>query len=59
MANAREAFAIESALGRCKPDGPHDDVAGVQALPHFQPKVRSAPGHTFYETPIRKAVAMP
>jgi hypothetical protein len=59
MANAREAFAIESAVGPCKPDGPHADAAGAQALPHFQPKVRVLPGHTFYETPVRKAVVSP
>jgi hypothetical protein len=59
MANAREAFAIESAIGRCKPDGPHEDVAGTLALPHFQQKVRVVPGHTFYETPVRKAVTPP
>jgi hypothetical protein len=59
FANAREAFAIESAVGPCKPDGPHEDVAGARALPHFQPKVRRAPGHTFYETPVRKAVTNP
>jgi hypothetical protein len=59
FANAREAFAIESAVGPCKPDGPHEDVAGTQALPHFQPKVRTSPGHTFYETPVRKAVPGP
>ncbi len=52
--NAREAHAIESAIGPCKPDGPHVDVAGVKALPHFQPKTRPPEGHTFYEVPTRK-----
>jgi hypothetical protein len=56
FANARKAFAIESAVGACKPDGPHADVAGGKALPHFQQKVRPPMGHTFYETPVRKAV---
>jgi hypothetical protein len=55
FANAALAHAIESAVARCKPDGPHD-VAGSLALPHFQPKKRPPSGHTFYETPVRKAV---
>ena len=54
--NAKEAYAIESAVGPCKPDGPHVDVAGAKALPHFQQKAPPPAGHTFYETPIRKAV---
>ena len=59
FANARQAHAIESAAGPCKPDGPHSDVAGVQALPHFQQKVQPPAGHTFYKTPIRKALDPP
>ena len=56
FANAREARAIESAVGPCIPDGPHIDVAGALALPHFQQRVCAAEGHSFYETPIRKAI---
>lgn len=54
--NARQAFAIESAVGPCKPDGPHTGVAGARALPHFQQNVVPPAGHTFYETPKRKVV---
>jgi hypothetical protein len=57
--NAREAHRIESAVGPCKPDGPHLDVAGTRALPHFQQKTPIPMGHTFYEVPTRKAVAAP
>ena len=56
FANAREAYAIESAVGPCVPDGPHLDVAGALALPHFQQRAAPPQGHTFYETPVRKAV---
>ena len=56
FANAREAYAIESAVGPCVPDGPHLDAAGALALPHFQQRVPPAEGHTFYETPVRKAI---
>jgi hypothetical protein len=56
FANAREAFAIESTVGRCIPDGPHLDAAGALALPHFQQRVPPPQGHTFYETPVRKAI---
>jgi hypothetical protein len=59
FANAREAHAIESAVGPCKPDGPHEDAAGDLALPHFQQRVRPPEGHTFYETPVRKATPKP
>lgn len=55
FANAIQAHTIESAVGPCKPDGPHADVAGIQALPHFQQKMQPPTGHTFYETPRRKA----
>ena|SRR2546428_9930183 len=56
FANARLAHRIESAVGPCKPDGPHVDTAGAMALPHFQQKATPPAGHTFYETPKRKAV---
>jgi hypothetical protein len=55
--NSREAHAIECAVGPCIPDGPHLDVAGSLALPHFQQRVPPPLGHTFYETPVRKAIA--
>jgi hypothetical protein len=54
--NALEAQRIESAVGPCLHDGPHLDVAGVLALPHFQQRQPPPEGHTFYETPIRKAI---
>jgi hypothetical protein len=56
LANPREAYAIESAVGPCVPDGPHLDVAGALALPHFQQRAATPEGHTFYETPVRKAI---
>ena len=56
FANAPEAHAIESAVGPCIPDGPHLDAAGVLALPHFQQRMAPPEGHSFYETPIRKAM---
>ena len=56
FANAKLAYAIEAAVGACKPDGPHTGGAGAQALPHFQQKNPPPGGHTFYETPLRKAV---
>jgi hypothetical protein len=59
FANAREADVIELSVGPCKPDGPHSDVAGALALPHFQQKSGHPEGHTFYETPVRKAVPGP
>ena len=59
FANASQAFDIESTVGPCKPDGPHTDVAGALALPHFQQKTAPHPGHSFYETSIRKAVTTP
>jgi hypothetical protein len=59
FANARLAYAIESTVGPCKPDGPHLDVAGARALPHFQQRSGVPPGHTSYETSVRKAVTTP
>jgi hypothetical protein len=59
FANAREAHAIESAVGPCIPDGPHLDSAGALALPHFQQRTPPPDGHSFYETPIRKAIPKP
>jgi hypothetical protein len=54
--NRRTAFLIESkANGAVKRCPPHPN-AGPQSLPHFQPDSRPPEGHTFYETPDRKAL---
>jgi hypothetical protein len=54
-ANRRLAGQIElSACGTVKRCPPHAN-AGVHALPHYQPDPRPPAGHTFYETPNRKA----
>jgi len=54
-ANCRLAEAVESAVGKAKRCPPHPR-AGAQALPHYQPDPRPPAGHTFYETPQRKAI---
>jgi hypothetical protein len=49
------AKTIESnANGSYKRCPPHP-TAGSHALPHYQPDPRPPDGHTFYETPNRKA----
>ncbi len=54
-ANRDLAKAIEgNANGRWKRCPPHPN-AGAHALPHYQPDPRPPDGHTFYETPNRKA----
>ena len=54
-ANRRLAGEIErNATGGVKRCPPHDS-AGEHALPHYQPDPRPPDGHTFYETPHRKA----
>ncbi len=54
-ANRRLAGEIEvNANGSYKRCPPHWS-AGVHALPHCQPDPRPPDGHTFYETPNRKA----
>jgi hypothetical protein len=53
-ANRRLACSIESAVGSCRRGDPHRS-AGPHALPHYQPQSRPPDGHTFYETPRRKA----
>jgi hypothetical protein len=58
-ANRRRAFEIESAVGPCERQEPHDQLAGPRALPHFQQTDRSARGHSFYETEHRKAKPKP
>ncbi len=55
-ANRRFAQAIErNANGSAKRCPPHKN-AGRRALPHYQPDPRPPAGHTFYETPNRKAI---
>lgn len=55
-ANRTLAKSIEQgANGRYKLCPPHAN-AGLHALPHCQPEQRPPEGHTFYETPNRKAV---
>jgi hypothetical protein len=56
MANDREARTIEAAVGRYIHHPPHLDAAGARALPHFQQLVAPPRGHSFYETPVRKAI---
>lgn len=55
-ANRRLAEAIEKAANdhvkRCPPHA----SSGPNALPHYQPDPRPPSGHTFYETPNRKAL---
>jgi hypothetical protein len=58
-ANRRQALAIESAVGPCARQAPHDTLAGPLALPHFQQTDRSKEGHTFYETENSKAKRQP
>jgi hypothetical protein len=54
-ANRRLAGEIErNANGKVKLCPP-DDKAGPNSLPHWQPDPRPPDGHTFYETPNRKA----
>jgi hypothetical protein len=54
-ANRNLAKAIETnANGNAKRCPPHPS-AGHHALPHYQPDPRPPAGHTFYETPHRKA----
>lgn len=54
-ANRRLAGQIElNANGTAKRGPPHAN-AGAHALPHYQPDPRPPDGHTFYETPNRKA----
>lgn len=55
-ANRQLAGQIErNANGNVKRCPPHAS-AGPHALPHYQPDPRPPDGHTFYETPNRKAV---
>lgn len=57
-ANRRLAERIESVIGPCQRQDPHDRRAEPQALPHYQQLLRHPPppeAHTFYETTRRKA----
>jgi len=58
QANRRIAEQIETAVGPCKRSEPHR-LAGPHTLPHYQPHPRPPAGHTFYETPRRKARKKP
>jgi hypothetical protein len=54
--NRALAHSIErNANGSVKRCPPHPN-AGSHALPHYQPDPRPPDGHTFYETPRRKAL---
>lgn len=57
-ANRRLAASIESAVGPCRRNDPHGS-AGPHALPHYQSQPRPPDGHTFYDTPRRKARKSP
>lgn len=54
-ANRRLAERIEQAAGPHKRGEPHKRTAGPRALPHFQQLDHTRAGHTFYETPKRRA----
>lgn len=54
-ANRGLARKIEAAVGPAIRGAPHRRSAGPRALPHFQQHDRAHEGHTFYETPNRKA----
>jgi hypothetical protein len=61
-ANRHLAEQIERAVGPCRRQEPHKRHAGPWALPHYQQEKRDPPppgGHTFYETPRRKARRKP
>src|SRR5262249_2590886 len=54
-ANRALAGQIEAAVGPSKRGVPHTRSAGPRALPHFQQQDDRHKGHTFYETPKRRA----
>jgi hypothetical protein len=58
LANRRLALRIENSLGPCFRQDPHK-AAGPYALPHFQQLQPPPQGHTFYETPGKKAARNP
>jgi hypothetical protein len=49
------AQKIEEAVGPWTRGTPHTQTAGPLALPHFQQTDKNRLGHTFYETPNRRA----
>jgi hypothetical protein len=53
--NRRLAQLIEKTVGPHERGEPHLQTAGPQALPHFQQQDPTHLGHTFYETPNRRA----
>src|SRR6266487_2197848 len=55
-ANRSLAGAIERSANRIAKRCPPHASAGSNALPHYQPDPRPPAGHTFYETPNRKAI---
>jgi hypothetical protein len=55
-ANRRQAEQIEAAVGPWVRSAPHKQAAGPSALPHFQQQDENHEGHTFYETPNRRAM---
>ena len=56
LANRLEAADIEASVGPWTHHTPHSKSAGPKALPHFQQRRRGHGGHSFYETPTRKAI---
>lgn len=54
-ANRSLAQRIEQAASGTYQRHPPHAYAGPGALPHFQPDPRPPAGHTFYETPHRRA----
>jgi hypothetical protein len=54
-ANRALARQIEAAVGPYKRGVPHTRTAGPEALPHFQQLDDSHLGHSFCETPNRRA----
>src|SRR5690349_10810317 len=53
--NRQLADTIERTANRSAKRCPPHPNAGPRALPHYQPDPRPPAGHTFYETPNRKA----
>ncbi len=49
------AQQVEASVGPYKRGVPHTRYAGPEALPHFQQTDDTHSGHTFYETPNRRA----
>src|SRR5262245_11213108 len=56
LANRLEAADIEASAGPWTHHTPHSKTAGVKALPHFQQRLKTHGGHSFYETATRKAI---